>query len=62
MRPHIVFLRQVELSLSVHDSSCLIGILICSSNSMIVWLNSTLKGLTHFVNPQNTEFTRQYGI
>lgn len=48
---HIFSSRQVEFSLTGHDSSCLISTPFSSKCTNNVWLNSTLKGLTHFVKP-----------
>lgn len=54
--------RQVELSFTRHDSSCLLSMLIFIDFIKYPVLNSTLKGLTACVNPFNTEFSLQYGI
>ena len=40
-----------NLVLQGHDSSCLISTPFSSKCTNNVWLNSTLKGLTHFVKP-----------
>lgn len=60
--PNTQTLRQVEFSLAEPYSSCLKSMLFFDKNHLLFGLNSTLKGLTRFVNPQNAEFSLQYGI
>lgn len=60
--PNTQTLRQVEFSLAGANSSCLKSMLFFDKNHLLFGLNSTLKGLTQFVNPQNAEFSLQYGI
>ena len=43
--------RQVEFSLAGPDSSCLKSMLFFGKSHLLFGLNSTLKGLTRFVNP-----------
>lgn len=59
---HMQSTRQVEFSLAGPYSSCLRSILFFGKSHLLLGLNSTLKGLTQFVNPQNAEFSLQYRI